>query len=175
MELKMITIKQFMELVDYRITDTCDYLWYCYGPDARSMDSWNGRHEDGGYTISMVYDCHNKTVYELSAYDYVHNRAYRWINPNYLEAFKDECKSRSVEDLAWENVPYIELDVMEDFLEKASAIVAGEDYDTRIMVPVEFSDSELFTYMKLAHEKDMTFNQFVEMTLRSAINNYRDE
>ena len=170
----MITIKDFMELVEYRITDTSDYLWHCYGPDARSMDSWNGGPEDNRYTISMVFDTVNQTVYELSAYDYIRDRAYRWINPDYLTAFKDECKSRNVEDLAWEGVPYIELDVVEDILEKASAIVAGEDYDTRVMVSVEFSDSELFSYMKLAHEKDMTFNQFVEMALRSAIDNYRD-
>ena len=38
----MITLKEWMELVDYRITEGSDYCWSCYGPDAYSLDSWNG-------------------------------------------------------------------------------------------------------------------------------------
>ena len=34
---------------------------------------------------------------------------------------------------------------------------------------MEFSDEELLTYMKLAHERDITFNQLVEQALREAI------
>jgi predicted HicB family RNase H-like nuclease len=34
---------------------------------------------------------------------------------------------------------------------------------------MEFSDQELLTYMKLAHEQDITFNQLVERALREAI------
>jgi hypothetical protein len=36
-------------------------------------------------------------------------------------------------------------------------------------MPVDFSDEELLTYMKMAHDRDMTFNQFVEEALRQAI------
>jgi len=54
-------------------------------------------------------------------------------------------------------------------LEKAQAIFAGDDYDTHVSVPIDFSDEELLTYMKMAHERDMTFNAFVEMALREAI------
>lgn len=36
-------------------------------------------------------------------------------------------------------------------------------------VEVDFSDEELLQYMKLAHEKDITFNKFVENALRRAI------
>jgi hypothetical protein len=39
-------------------------------------------------------------------------------------------------------------------------------------MPVDFSDEELLKYMKLAHERDMTFNQFVEEALRAAIEDY---
>jgi hypothetical protein len=34
---------------------------------------------------------------------------------------------------------------------------------------MEFSDEELLTYMKLAHEQDITFNQLVERALREAL------
>jgi hypothetical protein len=64
------------------------------------------------------------------------------------------------------------LDVADDFIQKALAIRAGENYDTRVQVPVDFSDEELLQYMKLAHERDMTFNELVEEALRHAISEY---
>jgi hypothetical protein len=54
-------------------------------------------------------------------------------------------------------------------LEKGAAICTGEDYDTRVSMPVDFTDEELLKYMKLAHERDITFNQFVEEALEAAI------
>lgn len=36
-------------------------------------------------------------------------------------------------------------------------------------IELDFSDEELLQYMKLAHERDITFNKFVENALRAAI------
>jgi hypothetical protein len=36
-------------------------------------------------------------------------------------------------------------------------------------VPVDFSDEDLLQYMKMAHDMDITFNQFVERALVKAI------
>ena len=55
------------------------------------------------------------------------------------------------------------------FSQKVSGIISGVDYDTRVSVPVDFTDEELLKYMRLAHERDMTFNQFVEEALKEAI------
>jgi len=41
--------------------------------------------------------------------------------------------------------------------------------DGRVDVEVDFTDEELLTYMKMAHEQDITFNQFVENALRRFI------
>ncbi|MEX5539081.1 hypothetical protein ABFV54_28655, partial [Pseudomonas syringae] len=66
------------------------------------------------------------------------------INEDFRKKMKKEAKRRNVDnDEAWEDVDYIELEVDEDFIEKCLAIRAGEDYDTRIMVPVDFSDEDL--------------------------------
>jgi len=107
----MITMKEWMELVDYKITEGSDYGWQCYGAESKSV----------------------------------------------------------LANQAWDDVDYIDLDVDDDFIQKALAIKAGEDYDTRVSVPVDFTDEELLTYMKMAHEQDMTFNQFIEEALRQAI------
>lgn len=168
----MITLKQWMEICDYRVTEGSDYGWQCFGPNAYCLDSWNG--DQDGHTISIIFDTRTQIVYQVSAYDYQHTRAYRMTNPEFKVDFDAECESRDVLDMAWElddgtPVEYVDLDVEEDFIEKASAIVDGGDYDTRVKVPVNFTDEELLTYMKMAHERDMTFNSFVEMALRAAM------
>ncbi len=168
----MITLKQFMETVDYRITEGSDYQWQCFGDNAYCLDSWNG--EQDGHTISIIFDTRDQTVYQVMAYDYNLSRAYRMTNPDFKESFDVECENRDVLDMAWEDdtgepVKYVDLEVEEDFLEKARSIIAGEDYDTRVQVPIEFSDEELLTYMKMAHDLDITFNQLVEEALRAAI------
>ena len=164
----MITLKDFMEVVDYRITEGSDYGWNCFGPNAYRLDYWN--QDQDGHSVSIVFDTRTHDVYEVSAYDYSRNRAYRLINPAFKEDYSEEAKSRDVdENQAWDDVNYIDLETEEDFLEKARAIVAGEDYDTRVQVPVNFTDEELLRYMTLAHERDITFNQLVEEALRHAI------
>lgn len=168
----MITLKDFMETVDYRITEGNAYGWQCFGPNAYSLDSWNG--DQDGHTVNIIFDTKDQTVYQAMVYDYARNRAYRMTNPDFKEAFDTECQNRDILDMAWEDdegnpIKYVDLEVEEDFIEKARSIVNGEDYDTRIQVPVEFTDEELLTYMKMAHDRDMTFNAFVEMTLKAAI------
>ena len=167
----MITMKEWMELVGYRITEGSAYTWQCYGSDAYTLDSWNGEHD--GHSFSVIFDTKTQTVYEVQAHDYVHNRAYRMINEDFRKKNKKEAKRRSVNrDEAWDDVEYVDLEVDDDFIQKCLAISAGEDYDTRIKVPVDFSDEELLQYMKLAHERDMTFNELVEEALRHAISEY---
>jgi hypothetical protein len=171
----MITVKEFMEICDYKITEGSDYCWQCFGTNAYRLDSWNGSHD--GHSVSIIFDTQTQEVYEVSAYDYRLNRAYRLINPDYKDAHDHEAVDRGVDiNQAWDEVDYVDLDVDDDFIQKALAIVAGEDYDTRVSVPVNFTDDELLTYMKMAHDRDMTFNQFVEQALRAAIeSSLRDE
>ena len=164
----MITMKEWMELVDYRITEGSNYGWQCYGSNVYQMDSWNGNID--GHSFSIVFDTKDQTVYEVQAHDYVHNRAYRMINEDFLKKMKKEAKRRDVDkDEAWDDVNYIDLEVDDDFIQKCLAIRAGEDYDTRVSIPLDFSDEELLQYMKMAHERDITFNKLVEEALRRAI------
>ena len=39
-------------------------------------------------------------------------------------------------------------------------------------VPIEIPDADLLVYMKIAHERDITFNELVETALREAIEKY---
>jgi len=165
----MITLKDFMETVGYRITEGSDYQWQCFGHDAYCLDSWNG--EQDGHTVSICFDTKTQEVYEAYVCDFQNQRAYRLINPEYKQAHDLEVKDREIDDEAWDCVKFVDLDTEEDFLEKATAIVNGEEYDTRVQVPLTLPDDALFQLMKLAHERDVTLNQMVEGLLRDAIDN----
>jgi hypothetical protein len=166
----MISMKEWMELVDYKITEGGEYGWQCYGPNSYCLDSWNGIHGTGGYSFSIVFSTKTQKVYEVTMCDYTNNRAYRMIAENKKEKHRKEAENLNVNlNEAWDDVDYVDLDVVDDFIQKALAIRAGEPYDTRVQIEVDFSDEDLLQYMKLAHERDMTFNELVEEALRHAI------
>jgi Arc/MetJ family transcription regulator len=168
----MLTLKDWMEIVDYRITEGSEYGWNCYGHKAYMLDSWNG--EQDGHSFTIIFDTETQIVYEVQAHDYVHNRAYRIINPLHKDAHGKKAKEMGYfSDMAWDDINYTDLEVDDDFIQKAIAIANGEDYDTRVSIPVDFTDEELLKYMTLAHERDMTFNQFIEEALRHAIEEHQ--
>lgn len=159
----MITIKDFLEACQYKITGAALYQWKCFGPNARYLDS-----DSQNYSLTMVFDTVTQEVYEAEVH--TRNAAYRIINPNYLEAFKAECSRREMDfSVATDEFKYTDLEVDADWIEKATAIVMGKEYDTRIQVPLTLSDSEMFQLMQLAHENDITLNQMVEKMLREMI------
>ena len=166
----MITLKEWMELVDYRITEGSDYQWQCYGHNAFQLDSWNGLHDDGGFSFDIIFDNKTQTVYEVQAHDYTNQRAYRMVNPDFAKKNRKEAKRREVPlDQAWDDVDYVLLEVDDDFMQKCLAIKAGEDYSTKVSVPLDLPDEMVFEMMKMAHERDITFNQLVEDFLRQVI------
>jgi hypothetical protein len=170
----MITLKDFMETVDYKITEGSEYMWECYGDHAYRLDSWN--QEQDGHSVSIVFDTQTHVVYEASAYDYKRNRAYRLINPDFKFGHDDEAQSRDVDaDQAWDDVNYVDLETDEDFLTKARAIVSDEDYDTRVDVPIDLDRETLFGLMQMAHEQDITFNQLIENIIRQEINRLENQ
>lgn len=170
----MITIKDFMEVVNYKITEGSDYLWTSFGHNAYRLDSWTGYLNGAGpeYSIGIIFDTKSQVVYQFEAHDYDKERSYRWTNPEFLEEFRKESNSKLDEehrDFAYDQVKFVELEVAEDIIEKAGAIVNGKEYDTRVKVPIDLDDAEVFQLMKLAHERDITLNKLVEEILIKVI------
>ena len=167
----MITLKEWLELVDYRITE--GDTWLGYNGNAHHLSSWNGVHGRGGWSANIVFDTRDQTVYQVEVCDYTNDRAYRIINPLHKEDYNAE--DPAFRDQAWDDVNYVDLEEDDDWIQKSLAIKAGESYDTRVQVPVDFSDEDLLQYMKLAHELDITFNELVERALREAIDREQNE
>lgn len=161
----MITIKDFLKCVEYRVTGGSEYLWSSYGPNVRFMEHQSAKGHTTN-TIQILFDTKTQLVYEMQAWDFDNKREYRWIHPEYIKSYKKEAKDRG---LKWKRSiderKFIDLEVAEDILEKSRAIFLGEEYDTRIIVPLELSKSEKYQLMELAHEADMSLNQYIENLL----------
>jgi hypothetical protein len=167
----MLTIKEFMELIDYRITEGSDYCWRCFGDNAYSISSWNG--DQDGWSFAVVFDTKTQCVYTVEACDYKNNRAYRMINPEYRSAYEAESKQFGHSaDEAWDDVDYVDLETVEDFVTKSQAIKAGVDYDTRVDIVLDLTDEEISQLMTAAHDADMTVNQYVEYVLQQYIDSH---
>jgi len=169
----MITMKEWMELVDYKITEGDAYGWQCYGSNSYMLSSWNGEHGQGGYSFNIVFSTKTQKVYEVEVCDYTRNRAYRMINPDYVKKHRKEAESLNVNlNQAWDDVEFVDLEVDDDFMQKCLAIKAGEDYSTDVSIPLTLPDDELFVLMKLAHERNITFNQLCNEAIQAAIDSH---
>jgi len=151
----MITLKEWMELVDYKITEGSDYYTNIEG--LHCLTSWNG--EQDGYSFFVAFDPKDdQRVYVVEACDYKNNRAYRLKDPRI-----------EMEKKAWDDVDFVDLETDDDFIQKALAIKESKDYDTRVLVPLDLEYDLMFELIKKAHEKDITLNQMVEEILLEVI------
>ena len=166
----MITVEQFLQTINYRITGGSEFLWKCYGPDAYSIDSDILDH----YSASIYFNTKTSEVYEISVCDEINNRQYRWINPWFTEACAKEVTARGLDGNEF-LLKYTTIEVEYDMLEKLVGIVNKTEYDTRIVIEIEMADKDFLTFAKAAHAMDVSFNQFVETAIKSALEKYDPE
>jgi len=153
---------------NHQITEGAEYQWQCF-PNGRFLD-YESEYAHG----SVVFDVQTQRVYSAEVNDKEDKFRYRWVDPEYIQAYRDESKERNVDpDQAWDDRKWTNLDVEEDFLEKAEALFAGKEFDTRVQIPVEFDDELLMTLFKKAHERDITFNQLVEEALTELLEEFK--
>ena len=90
----MITIKDWMEGVKYRITAKWDFNWDCFGKNAMGLESDWGVH--GGRSYTITYDKDTQEVFEVCSYSQDDNTALRWINHKHKKAYFAEEKLRGM-------------------------------------------------------------------------------
>ena len=93
----MITIKDWYEGVQYRVSDVWDFNWDCFGKNAVGLTSEWG--DDGGRTYTVIYDPNSQEVFEVCSYSSLDCTALRWINPKYKKAYLAEEKFRGVDNI----------------------------------------------------------------------------
>jgi len=158
-------IDSFISAARFRITGGSEYQWRCFGDHARWLDmGWEGR--DDRWQASAVFDSRDQTVYEIMVYDYVDNRAWVWHEPRWRDQYLQECDQRGVDPkTAWDDVPYTVLDSEEEIIYYLREVVSTETGEVELNLP----NDALLRLCMLAHEKDITLNQMVELILREAI------
>ena len=166
-------LSQINEVLGHRITGGSEYQWNCY-PNGRYLD-----YESDFAHVSILYSTVVQTVYQAEvsvkreAWD-EDKKPYRWLNPDYVEDFYKESEKRQVDtDIAWDDVKWIDLEMAEDFLEKATAIFNGEEYDTRVKIEFDLDDSSILKLATEAHKRDITLNKMIEIILQEVIDNHR--
>jgi hypothetical protein len=163
-------LRKVNEALDHKITGGSEYGWQCW-PDARWLD-----YESDYAHASVVFSTETQEVYSAEVNDKLNkHKPYRWLNPIYKEEFLTDAKERNLDpNEAWDGVKWYDLETSEDWLEKAGAIIRGEDFDTRVQVPLTLDKDELYKLMELAHEHDVTLNKMVEIILEEMILRHRN-
>ena len=91
----MITIKDWMEGVKYRVTDNWDFQWQCFGSNAMVLESdW-----EGSRTYTITYDKTSLEVYEVCSYSQEECTGLRWLNPEYRKGYFAEEKRNGMWDI----------------------------------------------------------------------------
>ena len=162
----MLTLALINNALDHRITDGSEYTWSCYGENARYLDF----ETEYGHA-AVIFDTKDQTVYEATVeMKGSEMRPYRWLNPVYAGKMQAEAVFRGIDDrFAWDDVRWVDLDVADDLLQKAAAIINGEPFDDRVQIEIELADQEFIMLSRLAHEQDITLNEMVTRLLQKVI------
>lgn len=164
------TLKHWMEVVNYRITEGGEFGWKeTFGPHAYRLDSWI----PDQCSMSVVFDTEDQFVYMVEAFDYNNDRAYRWIAPDYRNSHDKSVRERGVSDEAWEDddgnpIKFGDTDSVEDWEDKANAIINNEPYDERVVVNVELPNDLILKLSLMAHEQEITLNELMMRAIEAA-------
>jgi hypothetical protein len=157
----MSNIARYMEAIDHQITGGAKHEWDCY-PNARFIDS-----ETDLVHVGAIVDARADVIYEVyfNLADYS-GSPYRWTNPEFREDKMLEAERRGI---TFENMlgdePYVELEKLDDILDKIFLAARGLEFDTRVEVDVELSEADQLALFRMAHERDITFNEFLNEVL----------
>lgn len=146
----MITIKQFIEIINGKITEADVYR--TNGRELVLFSHWD--YSQTGRSMDIVFDPSIDDIeFQVQAvhlHDFKNNKAYRICQREFDESIE-----------AWDGVNYIDLQTDEDMIEKMVAAYNYQEYDDRVSIPLNMPDDVLFQLMKEAHEKDITLNQYL--------------
>ena len=165
---------QLNEALDHKITSGSEYCWTCWD-DARYLD-----YESDFAHVSAVYNTRTQNIYEVTisikpdAWS-KDARPYRWLNPLTKDAYVAEAeKLKNDPSIAWDGVKWIDLETEEDFLGKAKDMFNGDEWDSRIEIPLDLEDDLVLFLALEAHKREITLNKMVEVILQEVIDRHKE-
>lgn len=160
-------IEKWMKAVQFNVSEGWTYGWDCFSKDTHALSATSNDWES-----TLIFDRTTKEVFLCEVLDMKNARSYRYFfTEEHQKAHKAyiERLSRAFKDVDYNDKPWITLDVEEDFFDKLTAIVKGEEYDARVEMPLNLTDEEFLLVAKQAHQLDITINQYIERVLTLAV------
>jgi hypothetical protein len=162
-------LKEVNEALDHKIVGGSEYQWHCY-PDARFMD-----YESEYAHVGVLFSTVTQEIYSAEINDKANKyKPYRWLNPNHLDTYLAEAGQRGIDpNQAWDDTVWYDLEVPEDFLEKAKAIFNGQTFDDRVQVQVDLDNDTILKLAMEAHKRDITLNKMIEIILQEVVDKHK--
>jgi hypothetical protein len=93
---------------------------------------------------------------------------YRWFNPEFKDAYYKEADSRNINpNIAWDGIEYVNIEDLEEFLSVAKRVFNEGTTETEIELVLDHD--VLFYHFLAAHKQDITFNEYINNSLRRFI------
>lgn len=111
---KLPTIIEVLAAANFIIDGTARFMWSSFGRNARYIDLYVPP-KDGKRVAEAcaIVDVKTSVVYDIHVCDYNQppkKQAYRWLNPNYRDAYRAEAAARGNigvrADFAWDAEPW---------------------------------------------------------------------
>lgn len=158
-------IIEYLKAVKYQIAEGVKFEWECYGQNAFVYDAV----ETDTWWSSVVFDTKTGEIREMYVQDDIAHVHYIYRDPAFVDAYNTELLKRANGiEYRDSDITYVNLEHVEDFIEKLENIAAGKPYDPRVLVKIECTDEQFYTIAKAAHSLDMTVNEFVEHAVSCA-------
>lgn len=114
-------LNEVLNAANGQVCGGSEFQWKCFGPNARFLELADINGEE---VCNIVFDSKDQTVYEIEAYVNEDMLVYKWIDPHYLQALKDECVSRDIAfNDAYDEVEYTFIDTDVEILDLVHKIV----------------------------------------------------
>lgn len=156
-------LQDIITAAQFKIFEGSEYQWACYGSNARFLD-FQSNFEN--VTASCIFDSQNQTIYEASLY--IGEKAYRWINPAFEQAMKDESFARNLDPrLFCDTSLFCDCEVPEDLIEKITDAFNTGTCTNDIVIPLLLTEEQENLFARLPEGTNL--NEFITQSLLEKI------
>ena len=164
-----MTLHDFFNLFDYKVTEGSEFYWNCFGPNCRFIELKNN--EIGG---SVVFSKLNQEIFQAEVYDEANNVAYRWMPSTAREKYFAECEDRNVPKMeAWDGCDFVDVETVNQFSDVVKSLIQGEppegDLEGDMDVELELPQHVIVFLSLEAHKRNITLNEMINIALREML------
>lgn len=162
-----------LDKIQYNVGEVSEFLWKSLGGGCRIWSFNDMYNEDvGSFVVNKAGDVLELEVYHIR--ENGENICYRWVHECYRDEYLKEDVQSTINFDEDEKINFVDLDEEQDCLEKLFAIVNSKEFDSRIQVVTNISDSDFAQIAKMAHEADITFNEQVNLILSLVVSDIKE-